>query len=274
MRVSVKIGDQAPDVRTTGGYVKRPGADGVERHESYGTMGTEMLENQIPKIAGKDPSRVPQSPTKMAGNKRHPDTQISINDAEVPMLLEGRNIAHAMMANAKMTADPKKAEPWHVELEFHGNDGPCGIDEAKGCKGRLATASETIFQDFRRKAPGGSTFTATSVYARYQETNRGGEQRIDTKYGYAQSDPQMTYGADNPQSKCTRFGMMKSLSPLRVRRSAPRSRSRLWRLANNKLYARPGLRSVAPKPKGARFRNAEIESENTRTGGGRSPNPP
>ncbi|KVU86329.1 hypothetical protein WK75_03260 [Burkholderia ubonensis] len=188
MRISVKVGTEEPDVRRTAAYVKRPGAQTVTRFDDYSTLRDGAHGTPVANVRGDDSHRRDQSPERLAQSQRHDDTRISINDAEVPMLFEGREIAQQAMGAAAKTA------PWQVEVEYHGNDGPCGDNENVGCKGRLAKASATLEAEFLRQAPAGSTFKATSVYSRFQVTTRG---NIPTKYGYSESDRKMTYGADD-----------------------------------------------------------------------------
>ncbi|SDH34757.1 hypothetical protein SAMN05216466_109107 [Paraburkholderia phenazinium] len=192
MRVSIQVGQGEPQVEYSAAYLNRGVANGgVLRHDTYDTLNPESGGTQVGGIHPNDEGRRARSPARLPDGRRAADTAKSMHDAEVHMLSDGVPRARRLMAGAERTA------PWQVQVEYHGNFGPCGQSEDVGCKGRLAKSSKTLESQFLEKAPPGSTFKAMSVYTSYQDTTRGQNPSVPTRYGYPGIRPNMKYGEEN-----------------------------------------------------------------------------
>ncbi|MGZ2749665.1 hypothetical protein [Burkholderia stagnalis] len=198
VRVSIQAGNARPQVDRTAAfcnYGKNYG--GVLEHSDHSTVGY-VEDGATPSDPDADrQARRDRSPERIRVGgqfQRTADTNISKGDAEVYAAHAGVQLGQAMMKN--VTGEG----PWDVQVEFHGNDGPCGNTEQEGCKGRLAKTSATLEKDFQRLAPAGSKFTATSVYRNFKETQRGAGD-VPTAYGYRGDKPNAMYGEPGEEYK-------------------------------------------------------------------------
>jgi hypothetical protein len=186
MRISVQVGAGTPQVHYTSAYVNYGAKkEGMLVHEDHDTAG-DPSEGTLPATppANDHLARRERSPDRNAQGRRERDTLMSINDAETHMLREGVSKAQDLIRAAGN-------KEMHVEIEYHGNYGPCGDREDLGCKGRLAKSSETLAAVFDGVANAGSTFKASSVYTTYDTATRGEQ---STHYGYPNFAANMTYG--------------------------------------------------------------------------------
>ncbi|PLZ04359.1 hypothetical protein CY652_01430 [Burkholderia sp. WAC0059] len=108
------------------------------------------------------------------------DSSLSTHDAEV-------HTRRAVLQYGEQRFRNRR-NPVEVNIEFHGNEGPCGDSDETGCKGRLEKTSDA----FAEYLPSGSRITTTAVYNNRHPAKRG---YIPTHYGYPDGDVDKRYGA-------------------------------------------------------------------------------
>jgi hypothetical protein len=187
VRISIKTAHDPAQVFRTGAYTNF--GERISKE-----MGRTRVHSDYTTIADPDKGKTVNTPIGKARKatsiaETTQEYGISKKDAEV------YSTAAAFDLFAKHLLEFKGKGPLEVEVEYHGNEGPCGLADTDGCKGRLLQTSESLKTELMKAAPRGSSFVATSVYSK--ESQEKTRKEIPTRYGYeTKRVAEQHYGSD------------------------------------------------------------------------------